>query len=143
MHRSLEPQTHIAVADPRPRDYRDLTQLAGEHGWHVHFMTTGGAAIQLARRGYPALWMINTRLPDMCGFELVELLRVEAREPRVFAVADQYRAEDERHACQRGADMFLCKDAARLIDCRPILEPLIVKKSVKAVCSPAGLVAGP
>ena len=128
MPRLLSSQMHIAVADPRPKDYRDLTLLAGEHGWHIHFLTTGGAAIQLARRGFSALWMVNINLPDMSGFDLLEMLRDEAVKPRVFAVADQYRAEDERHACCRGADVFVCKDAGQSIDCRPILEALIVEK---------------
>jgi DNA-binding response OmpR family regulator len=142
MPRRLGPESHIVVTDPRPKDYRDLTALAGEQGWHVHFLTSGRAAIQFAPRGHPALWVINVRLPDMLGFDLLEMLRAQAVAARVFVVADHYDAEDERQACRRGADLYLCKDATQSIDCTPILKSLVTENSSDALVNPAGSYAG-
>jgi DNA-binding response OmpR family regulator len=142
MPRPLDHKSHIVVIDTRPNDYRNMTLLVGSHGWNLHFLTTGAAAIQFAPRGHPALWMINVRLPDMSGFDLVEMLREQEVAGRVFAVADEYHAADERQACRCGADLYLCKDATRSIDCKPILTSLISEESSDALVTPAGSWAG-
>jgi len=142
MSRPLESQSHIVVIDPRPHDYRDMTLLAGGYGWHIHFLTSGAAAIQFAPRGHPAVWMINVRLPDMSGLDLVEMLREQEVAGRIFAVADQYDDAEEVSACCRGADLYVCKDATRSIDCKPILEALIPRKIVHETRSVARSYAG-
>jgi DNA-binding response OmpR family regulator len=125
MSRSLRSQSHIVVADARPKDYRNLALLAGEHGWHLHFLTSARAAIQFGRPSYASLWMVNVSLPDMSGFELLEALRDRVAENPVFVVADRYDADDERRACRNGAALYAVKDAAGSIDCKPLLEVLI------------------
>lgn len=125
MSHPLRSQSHIVVADSRPKDYRNLAPLAGEHGWHLHFLTSARAAIQFGRPGYAGLWMVNVRLPDMSGFELLDALRDRIGEKPVFMVADRYDADDERRACLQRAALYVVKDAAGSIDCRPLLEVLI------------------
>ena len=53
--------------------------------------------------------MINTQLPDMTGFDVVERLDPRRRGSLVFLVADAYRAEDEIRALSLVATMYLCK----------------------------------
>ena len=130
MVRSLRSQSHIVVADARPNDYRDLSLLAGEYGWHVHFLTNGRAAIQFARPSCADLWMVNVRLPEMSGFDLLEILRERAAGTPVFVVGDHYNPEDERRACRHGAALYLCKDATRSIDCKSLLELLMTDPRV-------------
>jgi DNA-binding NarL/FixJ family response regulator len=142
MPRPLDVQSHIVVIDAHPNDYRDMTLLAGTYNWNLHFLTTGAAALHFAPRGHPALWMINVRLPDMSGFDLVEMLRDEGVPGRVFAVADEYRAADESQACRYGADLYLCKDVVRLIDCAPILKTLAVENFSHSRRKHAGSHAG-
>lgn len=125
MSRSLRSQSHIVVADARPKDYRNLALLAGENGWHLHFLTSARAAIQFGRPSHANLWMVNVSLPDMAGFELLEALRDRVAENPVFVVADRYDAEDERRACRIGAALYVVKDASGSIDCKPLLEVLI------------------
>ena len=93
-------------------------------------------------RNHPVLWVINVRLPDMLGFDLLEMLRELAVAARLFAIADHYDAEDERQACRCGADLFLCKDATRSIDCEPILKSLLTEKCTDALRNLAGSHAG-
>ena len=136
MVRSLRSQSHIVVTDARPKDYRDLGLLAGEYGWHVHFLTGGRAAIQFARPSSADLWMINVRLPEMSGFDLMEIVRDRVPGVPVFLVADQYDSEEERRACRYGAALYLCKDSTRSIDCKPLLELLITDNRVDQLPNP-------
>ena len=124
MPRMLRPQSHVVVADPRPRDYRHLALVAGDCGWHVHLLATAGAALAFARHTVADLWMINTRLPDMAGFDLVEMLRDLSVESPLFLVGNRYDAEEERRACIHGAGLYLCKDADHAIDCQVVLQTL-------------------
>jgi DNA-binding response OmpR family regulator len=128
---ALPSQSQIVVTDPRPNDYRGLTRLAGEHGWHVHFLTCGRAAIPFARPRAADLWMINVRLPEMSGFDLLEIVRGRVPGVPVFLVADRYDSEEERRACGCGAALYLCKDANRSIDCKGLLELLIADHRVE------------
>jgi DNA-binding response OmpR family regulator len=130
MVRSLRSESHIVVTDARPKDYRDLSLLAGEYGWHVHFLTSGRAAIQFARPNCADLWMVNVCLPEMSGFDLLEILRDRAAGAPVFLVADHYDSEEERRACGCGAALYLCKDSNRSIDCKRLLELLIAESRV-------------
>jgi DNA-binding response OmpR family regulator len=133
MVRLLRSQSHIVVTDARPKDYRDLALLAGENGWHIHFLTDGRAAIQFARPRAADLWMINVRLPEMSGFDLLKIVRDRVPGVPVFLVADRYDSEEERRACGCGAALYLCKDATRSIDCKPLLELLITDNRVDAL----------
>jgi len=116
----LKAQSQIVVADPRPRDYRHLAQLTGENRWHLHFFTSGHAAIRFGSAA--DLWIINTQLPDMSGFDLFEVLGERAARAPTFLVGDQYRADEERRACGCGAALYLCKDATGSIDCRQLIQ---------------------
>ena len=90
----LRAHSQIIVADSRPRDYRNLVQLTGDNRWHLHFFTTGYAAIRFGSAA--DLWIVNTQLPDMSGFDLFELLGERAARAPTFIVSDQYSADEER-----------------------------------------------
>jgi DNA-binding NarL/FixJ family response regulator len=116
----LRAQSQIIVADSRPRDYRNLVQLTGDNRWHLHFFTTGYAAIRFGSAA--DLWIVNTQLPDMSGFDLFELLGERAARAPTFIVSDQYSADEERRACGCGAALYLSKDANHSIDCRQLVQ---------------------
>ena len=123
LHRS---QLHIVVVDPCPQDYRDLALAAGTHGWHVHLLTSARAAIRFSRLTQADLWMISIGLPEISGFDLLEMLRPKLAGSRVLLVADHYNPEQEAHACRCGAALYLCKGSGRSIDCSAILDLMIV-----------------
>ena len=87
LHRS---QLHIVVVDPCPQDYRDLALAAGTNGWHVHLLTSARAAIRFSRLTQAELWMISIGLPEISGFDLLEMLRPKLAGSRVLLVADHY-----------------------------------------------------
>jgi DNA-binding response OmpR family regulator len=118
----LQRESHIVVVDPRPRDYRGLVTLAGEREWHLHFLTSARAALRFNAGGSVDLWLVNFTLPDLAGIELMRLLRDRANSARVFIVADEYKTSHEKAACQKGADLFVCKDAKGSLDCFAMLD---------------------
>ncbi len=127
----LTSQSHIVVVDPRPHNYHELAALASHNGWHIHLLTNASATMRLARSTHVALWMINVRLPDMSGFDLLEMIRDQLADARVFVVADCYNAEHEARACRFGA-FYVCKSAAAALDCRALLDELLDLNTISA-----------
>ena len=64
--------------------------------------------------------IINVELPDLSGFDLVEMLRPIPKGTAVFLVGDQYALEDELRALRLGVGSYLCKplDDSILHACR-------------------------
>jgi len=121
----LQTQSHVVVVDSRPADYRNLPRLAGEHGWHVHILTSARAAVRFCKSTGVDLWMIGVRLSDMSGFELFETLREQLLGTPVFIVSEKYDPEEERRACSCGAALYLCKSATGVVQGDALLELLI------------------
>jgi DNA-binding NtrC family response regulator len=121
----LKRQSHIVVVDSRPIDYRNLPRLAGEYGWHVHFLTSARAAVRFFKSSGVDLWIIGVRLPDMSGFELFETLHDQLLGVPAFIVADQYDPDEERRACSLGAALYLCKSASGVIHDDALLDLLV------------------
>jgi DNA-binding response OmpR family regulator len=118
---SLEVESHLAVVDPRPDSYRDLPQLAADGQWHLHFLTTGRGLTTFIRRANPALWIVNTNVPDAGASFLLETVREYFSKSLLFVVSEQYDAQHECMACQWGAALYLCKDDAGELNLRPFL----------------------
>jgi DNA-binding response OmpR family regulator len=137
MKQLLQTQSHVVVVDARPADYRNLPRLAGEHGWHVHFLTSARAAVRFARSGGVDLWIIGIRLPDMSGFELFEMLREHLLGTPVFIVAVQYDPEEERRVCGCGATLYLCKNTTGVIQGDALLELLVGQRQGAAASADA------
>jgi CheY-like chemotaxis protein len=97
--------------DPQPGDYGMLleTPLGAELRWH--FLSCGRDALRLSQAEEVDLWVVHLILPDMSGLELCEMLKTRLCHPVIYAVSDEYRAEDERAARARGASLFGCKPA--------------------------------
>ena len=66
--------------------------------------------------------IINVELPDLSGFDLVEMLQPFPKGTTVFLVADQYAVEDEVRALRLGVSSYLCKPlgGSVLHECRSI-----------------------
>ena len=135
--RSLHSELHIVVVDSRPSDYHELSTLASDQKWHLHLLTTVRAAVQLVRRIYADLWVINTRLPDMSGFTLHETLCEQLSAPPAVIISDEYELEDERRACCGGAILYLCKSPSHTVDGQLIVALLTSRREI------AGLTADP
>ncbi len=105
----LTPLIRVAIVDSSPQDYNALLAAAGTPGLSIHFLSNGNDALRFARRYQSGLWVINTQLPDMSGFDLAEMLRSVRPSALVFIIGDEYRVDDEVQALTLGLAKYLCK----------------------------------
>ena len=104
-----QPRTTIVVVDENRADYDAIAPLARETSTTIHFLSEGRQALRAAARERDALWLISTRLPDMSGFDLFEMIRDRLDSAAVCMVASEYRVADEIRAYRAGATMYACK----------------------------------
>ena len=69
------PESHVVIVDFERADYDALLLCDGELGWPLHFLGSGREALRDARAVRSAAWLVRVELPDMTGFDLVEMLR--------------------------------------------------------------------
>ncbi len=101
--------TTIFVVDPYASDYLGISQSAIEHQFRICFLCSGREALRLFGHLAPDLWIVNVRLPDISGFDLVEMLQPRLEGAATFMVADRYRPQDEIRALSLGVTLYLCK----------------------------------
>ena len=99
----------IIAVDSESRDYEELARWVVAHGGQIHILTTGRAALRQGHQPAADLYLINVRLPDFSGYDLVEMLRPFPSDAAVFLVADEYAPEDEIRALRLGVRGYLCK----------------------------------
>jgi len=121
----------IVIVDPVCERYGDFVGAAqaGEIG--LHFCIDGQSAVRLSRRFRADAWLIAAELPDMSGFDLVEMLSPRVLQGDVdpllggarislasvghgmrsgiFIVADAYRLEEEQQALVSGVAGYLVR----------------------------------
>lgn len=115
----------VAASCDRFGDFVRAAQ-AGEIGLHV--CIDGHSAVRLAKRFAADAWIVAVDLPDMSGFDLVDMLSArlladdvdpprsrarliherggEAVHAAIFTVSDDYRIEDEQRALAAGVAAF-------------------------------------
>lgn len=121
----------IVIVDSSCDRYGDFVQAAqaGEVG--LHFCVDGRSAVRLARRFRADAWLVSAELPDMSGFDLLDMLsphvlqgdvdpmlsgsrisldRVgESFRAGIFVVSDVYRLADEQRALASGVAGYLVR----------------------------------
>lgn len=119
----------LVIVDSACERYGDFIAAAeaGEIG--LHFCVDGQSAVRLARRFRADVWLVAGDLPDMSGFDLLDILMPyvsqgsvdpllggapisldhvgEGLRSGVFVVADQYRLEDEQQALASAAAGYI------------------------------------
>ena len=101
--------TRVVVVDPQLDDYQCLVEPARHQLVRLTLTTTGSNALRLAPSFADAVWMVSTKLPDMEGFDLVEMLKSLNSEFRIAVIDDRYEEPHERRALQLGALQYVCK----------------------------------
>jgi CheY-like chemotaxis protein len=122
----------IVIVDSACDRYGNFVEAAQEGRIHLHFCVDGGSAVRLARRFRADAWLISTELPDISGFDALDLLaplvlqssvdpllggsrisldRMEERVPRsaIFMVTEAYRMEEEQRALACGVSGYLVR----------------------------------
>ena len=101
----------VCVVDPQADGYSGWAELAQASGVQLQIVASAEEALRLSRTQAIDLWVVNTALPGLSGFELTSMLKTRSAQAAVYLVADHYTPEVERLAWQSRASMFGCKGA--------------------------------
>ncbi len=101
--------TDMLVVDPRPEDYQHLAVAPLGANYDLEFATSGDNALRRALNTAFDLWLINFRLPDMTGEELLTTVRARNPAAACILISDIYSTADELSARQLGATLYVCK----------------------------------
>jgi CheY-like chemotaxis protein len=144
----------IVIVDPACDQYGDfvIAARAGQVG--LHFCADGRCAMRMARRFRADIWLVAHELPDMSGFDLLDMLpnqvlqgdvdpmlsgaRIsldrlgEGMRSGIFIVADTYRLEDEQRSLASGIAGYLVRPIT-LDVIRATRDPVSVESSDASV----------
>ena len=101
----------VLVVDDE-RDVVDLLRTILEvEGFAVEVETDGRAALSRVLGNPPDLIVLDLMMPDLDGFELLKLLRLEPRAAGVpvLIVSARTAHQDQIESLQLGADAYICK----------------------------------
>ena len=99
----------VVVVDDCPGDYTVFGPLEQNGELKLQFITTGGDALRRSQGLSVNLWLINTQLPDLSGFDIVEMLQPVPPGTAVFLIGNHYRSADELKALRLGVSKYLVK----------------------------------
>jgi hypothetical protein len=119
-------ETRVVIVDPNPSDYahffdgaeRASRDASGEIQVHAHddqpasrfrFVSSAREALRVVPDGADVLWIINTHLPDLTGFDLYSMLAERLEGVPVWLVGDEYDTSEELEAYCTNAAMYACK----------------------------------
>jgi len=98
----------VAVVDD-DRDILDLVETMLEmEGHQVITFDSGPAALEALRARSPDIFILDIKMPEMDGIELLRRLRLKSRAPVIFLTGKSNEA-DELLALKQGADDFIRK----------------------------------
>jgi CheY-like chemotaxis protein len=110
---------HVLLVDDNPLMQQVISRFLVGQGYHVAVAQTGEEALALARSNQIGLMLIDMRLPDQDGPELLGALRQEPGLSACPAIAVSGLGEDDREkTLGSGFDLFLAKP----IDLDELLE---------------------
>lgn len=100
----------ILIVDDQPDNLYVLQRLLKGHGYNVLQAENGATAITIATERQPDLILLDVMMPEMDGFEVVQVLRASATTSAIPVVLLTANAPDERLKIQGlklGADEYL------------------------------------
>lgn len=121
----------IVIVDPVCDRYGDFVEAAQAGLVGLHFCVDGQSAVRLSRRFRADVWLVSSELPDMSGFDLLEMLSAHVLQGNVdpllagsrislgsvghgmhsgiFMMSNEYRLEDEQRALSSGVAGYLVR----------------------------------
>jgi DNA-binding NarL/FixJ family response regulator len=104
----------ILLVDEDPAVRADVASALHLAGYRTHQAASGEAALDAVRREQPRLVILETRLPDLCGYEVCRALRAHLGKslPILFTSADRTEPSDRVAGLLIGADDYLVKPFA-------------------------------
>jgi CheY-like chemotaxis protein/nitrogen-specific signal transduction histidine kinase len=86
-----------------------LSALLSVAGFETRTAASGPSALSISADWYPDIAVIDLRMPEMDGFEVIRRMRAAGSRAVIGALTASVLPDDERHALASGADFFLRK----------------------------------
>jgi two-component system CheB/CheR fusion protein len=99
----------ILVVDDDLGGAYSLARIIKQMGHAVETATSGGAAIEMARRLRPDVIFLDLRMPDMDGVTVAERLRAEGLDAQIIAATAYGSDDDRRRTASAGFKAHLVK----------------------------------
>ena len=101
----------ILIVEDDERSRKLLRDLLSFHGYRTIEAATGNAGFEMARAELPCLILMDIRLPDIDGTEVLELLRDDpsTADIPVLAVTASVMRGDEQHFRRVGFNGYIPK----------------------------------
>jgi two-component system response regulator HydG len=97
----------VLIIDDEPAITSALAQYFERTGHEVHRAHSGEEGIVAVKRAHPDLVLLDLRLPDLNGFEVLD--RIREHNPVVIMITGHGDIPDAVRAMQAGAESFLTK----------------------------------
>jgi DNA-binding NtrC family response regulator len=103
------PKEKVLIVDDERLVRWSLRQKCEEWGYHTLEAETGSAALKIARNESPDLVLLDVRLPDISGIQLLEQLKQSGGARAVIMITADPQLEDVKLALKLGAFDFIGK----------------------------------
>ena len=103
------PTEKVLIVDDEKLVRWSLRQKCEEWGYHTLEAETGSAALKIARNESPDLVLLDVRLPDISGIQLLEQLKQSGGARAVIMITADPQLEDVKLALKLGAFDFIGK----------------------------------
>lgn len=106
----------IVIVDCSCDRYGDFVRAAQDGEVGLHFCVDGRSAVRLARRFRADAWLVSADLPDMSGFDLLDMLSPHVLQGDVDPMLSGARISLDRMGESLRAGIFIVSDTYRLAD---------------------------
>jgi signal transduction histidine kinase/CheY-like chemotaxis protein/ligand-binding sensor domain-containing protein len=127
-----KPTNHesVLVVEDDPQTREILRRTLEKEGWRVTEAANGKAGLDQIDGQFPALILLDLMMPEMDGFEFMEVLRQRKTPPHVPVIVITARdlTEDDRHRLNGGVERIVQKSATTPNEVLEMVRALLVSK---------------
>lgn len=99
----------ILIVDDDENIRKVITMILGDEGYAVESVDTAKKAIEITKKKFFNLALIDVRLPDMEGIELLTKMRETTPKMRKIIITGYPTLQNAMEAVNRGADAYILK----------------------------------
>jgi two-component system, NtrC family, response regulator AtoC len=99
----------MLIIDDEPAILETLEMFLTEKGHSIYKADDGGSGLTLFKRHRPGVVILDIRLPDMCGFAVLESLNREPIPPKIIMITAYHDMESAIRAMKHGAFDYIHK----------------------------------
>ena len=108
-NRASIPRPIVWIVDAHRSDYGRLLADVKSEQLEIHFLSSGRELLHCWFAGAPDVCIVNLQLPELNGFDVIEMIRPFPEGTTVCLLADEYVLEDEIRALSLGVHSYFCK----------------------------------